>query len=314
MAPESSTQTDVERNAPSPSNPTFPSNAQHPAQTFAQQQQEQQQQPGFQQDPRSYGPPYAPYPQPAGTAATGANQQWAPPRVEEPKAWMITKLTLHGLNILSCVIGLGLTGALRSVQTLGLIALGACPIFVVAMIWSIAEILTRFGRKWKAGIHPGAHVAVSLLIWLGAAVVGGLESTLSSYYSSFDYLDEDCEYDPDVRRYVCTSSDKVSSKRALFVALSVFTCLVWLWHFILFVGACIDTQKRNAAMRKPVTMVFGGPGYWVPGAQGFQQMPQYYGPPQGQSIPMQHWAPPPTEGGNGKEPMTMAQPAAQRYA
>lgn len=144
MAPESSTQTDVERNAPSPSNPTFPSNAQHPAQTFAQQQQEQQQQPGFQQDPRSYGPPYAPYPQPAGTAATGANQQWAPPRVEEPKAWMITKLTLHGLNILSCVIGLGLTGALRSVQTLGLIALGACPIVWLTFSPSRSHILTSY--------------------------------------------------------------------------------------------------------------------------------------------------------------------------
>lgn len=141
MAPESSTQTDVERNAPSPSNPTFPSSAQHPAQTFAQQQQEQQ--PGF-QDPRSYGPPYAPYPQPAGTAATGANQQWAPPRVEEPKAWMITKLTLHGLNILTCIIGLGLTGALRSVQTLGLIALGACPIVWLTFSPLRTHILTSY--------------------------------------------------------------------------------------------------------------------------------------------------------------------------
>ncbi|KAM0343379.1 hypothetical protein ACHAPU_008557 [Fusarium lateritium] len=313
MAPESSTQTDLEQNAPgSSSNPTFPPNAQTPAQTFTQQQQEQQQQqqqPGFQQDPRSYGPPYAPYPQQADP-----NQPWTPPRVAEAKGWMITKLALHGISIVTCIIGLGLTGALRSVETLGLIALGACPIFVFALAWSIAEIATRFARKWKAGIHPGAHVAVSLLIWLGAAVVGGLESTLSSYYSSFDYLDEDCEYDSNVRRYVCTSNDNVSSKRTLFIALSVFTCLVWLWHFILFVGACIDTQKRNAAMRKPVTMVFGGPAYWVPGSQGFQQMPQYYGPPPGQNIPMQNWAPPQAEGGNGKEPMAMAQPAVQRYA
>ena len=41
------------------------------------------------------------------------------------------------------------------------------------MIWDIAELATRFGRKWKAGIHPGAHVAISLFIWLGAAIVGG---------------------------------------------------------------------------------------------------------------------------------------------
>lgn len=179
------------------------------------------------------------------------------------------------------------------------------------MIWDIAELLTRFGRKWKAGIHPGAHVAIHLFIWLGAAIVGGLESTFSAYYSSFDYLDEDCEYDRDQRRYVCTSNEGVASKRALFVALSVFTCLLWLWQFILFVGACIDTQKRNAAMRKPV-MVWGGPPYWGPGAQGFQQVPQFYGAPQGQGIPMQSWAPPPA--GNGKEAVPAVQPAAERYA
>ncbi|KAF9770338.1 hypothetical protein IL306_012149 [Fusarium sp. DS 682] len=299
MAPESSTQTDP---APAAS-PAVPPAAQPAPQTYAQQQQQQA---GFQQDPRSYGPPYAPYPQ------QPAQQQWTPPRVPETKAWMITKLALHGIDIVCCIVGLGLTGALRHVETLGLVALGACPLFVVAMIWDIAEFATRFGRKWKAGIHPGAHVAISLLIWLSAAIVGGLESTFSAYYSDFGYLDEDCEYDPDERRYVCTSSDKVSSKRSLFVALSVFTCLIWLWHFILFVGACIDTQKRNAAMRRPVTMVFGGPAYWGPGAQGFQQVPQYYGPPQGQNIPMQNWALP--QNGNGKEPMAATQPATERYA
>ncbi|KAF5541846.1 hypothetical protein FMEXI_7770 [Fusarium mexicanum] len=299
MAPESSTQTD-----PAPATaPAAPPTAQYAPQTYAQQQQ---QQPGFQQDPRSYGPPYAPYPQ------QPAQQQWTPPRVAESKAWMITKLTLHGIDIVCCIVGLGLTGALRSTETLGLVALGACPLFVVATIWDIAELATRFGRKWKAGIHPGAHVAISLFIWLGAAIVGGLESTFSAYYNEFDYLDEDCEYNSSQGRYICTSSDKVGSKRTLFIALSVFTCLVWLWHFILFVGACIDTQKRNAAMRRPVTMVFGGPAYWGPGAQGFQQVPQYYGPPQGQNIPMQNWAPP--QMGNGKEPMAATQPAAERYA
>lgn len=115
MAPESSTQTDP---APAAS-PAVPPTAQHAPQTYAQQQQ---QQPGFQQDPRSYGPPYAPYPQ------QPAQQQWTPPQVPESKAWMITKLTLHGIDIVCCIVGLGLTGALRSTETLGLIALGACPL------------------------------------------------------------------------------------------------------------------------------------------------------------------------------------------
>ncbi|KAG8673126.1 hypothetical protein FPOAC2_06555 [Fusarium poae] len=310
MAPEASSQTD---NAPPTSpNPTVPPNAQHPAQTFGQQQQAQQQQAGFQQDPRSYGPAFAPYPQPQQPTVP---PQWVPPRVQETKAWMITKLALHGIDIVTCIVGLALTGALKNVETLGLVAVGACPLFVMAIVWDIAELLTRFGRKWKAGIHPGAHVAIHLFIWLGAAVVGGLESTFSAYFSSFNYLDEDCEYNREQRRYVCTSNEGVASKKALFVTLSVFTCLLWLWQFVLFVGACIDTQKRNAALRKPV-MVWGGPPYWGPGQQGFQQMPQYYPPPQGQGFPMQTWSPPQNAPGNGKEAavMTQPQPAAERYA
>ncbi|KAJ4252947.1 hypothetical protein NW762_010856 [Fusarium torreyae] len=308
MAPESSTQTEQERYAPTPTNPAFPPSAQAPTQTYDQAQQQRQQQAGFQQDPRSYGPPYAPYQQ-----QPPQSQQWTPPRVPEKKAWMITKMVLHGLDIITCIVGLGITGALQKVDLLGLVALASCPLLVVAMIWDIAEFATRFGRKWKAGIHPGAHVALSLLIWLGAAVVGGIESTISAAYS-WDDLDESCSYDPDARTYDCNTTDTYSSKRPLFIALSVFTCLVWLWHFVLFVGACIDTQKRNAAMRRPVTMVFGGPAYWGPGSQGFQQMPQYYAPPQGQNIQMQNWAPP--QSGNGKEAMTAAQspPAAERYA
>ncbi|KAF5020161.1 hypothetical protein F66182_7801 [Fusarium sp. NRRL 66182] len=303
MAPESSTQTNHDHYAPVP-NPAIPPAAQPSSPTHPYSQQS-----SFQQDPRTYGQPFSPYQQ-QQPAYAPPQQPWTPPRVAESKAWMITKLTLHGLDILTCIIGLGLTIALTRVGLLGLVALGACPLFVVALVWDIAELITRKVRKFEAGIHPGAHVAISLLIWLGAGALGGLESTLSAY--TFDYLDRDCEYDSEEQTYECTTTDKYTSKRAMFIALSVMTCMVWLWHFILFIGACIDTQKRNAAMKRPVTMVFGGPAYWGPGAQGFQQVPQYYGPPQGQNIPMQNWAAP--QDGNGKEAVTTAQPVAGRYA
>lgn len=125
MAPEASSQTD---NAPPTSpNPAFPPNAQHPAQTFDQQQQSQQQQAGFQQDPRSYGPAFAPYPQ-QQQQQPPIPPQWTPPRVQEAKGWMITKLALHGIDIVTCIVGLALTGALKNVETLGLVAVGACPL------------------------------------------------------------------------------------------------------------------------------------------------------------------------------------------
>ncbi|KAF4459927.1 wnt and FGF inhibitory regulator domain-containing [Fusarium albosuccineum] len=318
MAPESSTQTDdIRATPPTPPlavpPPTQPSTS---TQTETQGQQQFQQPPqGFQQYPQSYGQPFAPYQQQPA-------QQW-PPQIPERKAWMITKLALHGADIVTCIVGLGLTFSLIKSGVLGLVALGACPLLFLALIWDVAEFITRFVRKWQSGIHPGAHVGLSLFIWLGAAIVGGLELTFAAVADADDFesgysYDSDCyssRYDSSYGTTTssCRNEDSNSSKHGIWTALAVFTSFVWLWHFILFVGACIDTHKRNAILKRPVAMVFNGPPYWGPGAQGFQQMPQYYGPPgqmPAQNIPMQNQ---PQSQGNGKEVATM-QPVAERYA
>ncbi|KAJ3510394.1 hypothetical protein NM208_g15536 [Fusarium decemcellulare] len=123
MAPESSTQTDDIRATP----PTSPLAVPPPTQQFTSTQtqtqgQQQFQQPpqGFQQYPQSYGQPFAPYQQQPA-------QQW-PPQIPERKAWMITKLALHGADIVTCIVGLGLTFSLIKSGVLGLVALGACPL------------------------------------------------------------------------------------------------------------------------------------------------------------------------------------------
>ncbi|KAF4976876.1 hypothetical protein FZEAL_6518 [Fusarium zealandicum] len=299
MAPDASIQTDEARTVPAPPPPTQGTQTQPP----------NTQQPGFQQYQHSYGQPFAPYQQLAYVQQPG--QQLTRPEVPHNKGWEITKLALHGVSAICCIVGLGLTISLFASAYSGLLGIIFCPVLVAALLWDISEIITRWVRKFKAGIHPGAHVAVSLLIWLGASITGSLEAVLIS----FDARDDSpsCTHDEN-DEYTCENS--YSSRLSKVIAVAVFTCLVWLCHFILFVFACMDTAKRNALTRQRITMVVNGPPYWGPGAQGFQQMPQYYGPPahmQSQNIPMQNRAPSPGSG-NGKDAITTAQPTLQRYA
>jgi hypothetical protein len=67
-------------------------------------------------------------------------------------------------------------------------------------MWDVAELITICARRSHRGIHPGANVALDLLIWLGAAAsVALLGIFLSmaatnyrprgsySYYDSYNY-------------------------------------------------------------------------------------------------------------------------------
>jgi hypothetical protein len=66
--------------------------------------------------------------------------------------------------------------------------------------WQIAEYITLCVRR-NRGIHPGAHVALHLLIWLGAATAVGFLTTFAvvdnadapyswdSYYGNSMYTD-----------------------------------------------------------------------------------------------------------------------------
>lgn len=117
------------------------------------------------------------------------------------------------------------------------------------MIWSAAEIITLACRRFVAGIHPGAHVGLSLLLWLGCATAVGVVID-SSHYRKRSYIDT-----------------------------AVIAIIVAVIHLALFIGACVDTAKRNSLANRPV-MPAHGPPYMLP---GWQPMPQ----PQPQS--QQQW-------------------------
>ncbi|KAF7562659.1 hypothetical protein G7046_g1463 [Stylonectria norvegica] len=312
MAPEQTTQT-VET-------PTFttppPATQPPPAQPFQ----------SYQQYSQAYGyQPYQQHQQQQQQQVLGQNGAQLPPQQQQyahqqqpavvplNRGWENTKIGLHAIDILFCIIALATTFSLIGKGgDYDFISLVCCPVLVVALIWDIAELITRCARKFKAGIHPGAHVALSLLIWMGAAIVGGIEAT-SAAYMDYDYSsNSNCEnYNNDTHEYEdCDSSS--SGSRPSMIVIATFTCLVWLAHFILFILACIDTSRRNAAARRPI-MIVNGPPYWGPMAQGWQPMPQYFGgQPQGQyqqlpqqNVPLQtrSMSPAVVPEGKGKEPM-----------
>ncbi|KPM42184.1 hypothetical protein AK830_g4391 [Neonectria ditissima] len=226
------------------------------------------------------------------------------------KAWVYTKLALHAASIICSICVIALSFSMPDADDTRYVFILCTPIFFLALIWDAAEIVTWLVRKRVAGIHPGAHVGVSLIIWLGAACIGGIQSAYVSL-TAHDNDDDTC-WDSGSQEYV----DCQSSSSSALIAAAAFACLVWFLHFTLFVGACVDTAKRNAANRRRVVVV--GPPYWGPMAQGWQPMPQHCPPQspglqqtmmpvQSQNIPLQDRS----QTGYGKEGgQSSAQPAS----
>lgn len=257
-------------------------------QQFQQYQSYQQVSQQYHLNPTPYGQPFVPYQPPAQVLPP---TKLSPPRNEK---WEKAKIGLHAGAIVICVIGLGMTFSLIGYNTLGLIALYCCPILIIPLLWSTAELLTRWKRPSHHGIHPGAHVGVSLLTWMFASIIGGTQCT--SVALGVDSHSSEC-YNRRTHKYdLCDPVN--TTKQGVFAAVAATTCLVFVIHFALFVGACVDTAKRNA-YKKAQVMVVQQP-YWGPVAQGWQPVPQNQ---EGQQdVQMQNTMPVPDAAhGNGKE-------------
>lgn len=211
-----------------------------------------------------YQPYYQPYP---------GQQAIAPPPVQTSKRAELTRLGFHGIAVVLGAIGLGLSlGSLQGGAISG--ALAGTPAAGLALIWSIAEIITRATRKFQSGIHPGAHVGMCLIIWLVASISGGILCTYVAlnppqrdesdcYYGSYDSEGNLETYN------MCEPADPYPWGKILGTA--VVTCLLFGLYFGLFIDACICTHRRNAAASRPI-MVIAQPQNWPAATQGWQPM------------------------------------------
>jgi hypothetical protein len=105
------------------------------------------------------------------------------------------------------------------------------------------EFLKLWRSSKRRGLHPGSLVAFHLIIWLLAVVavvvVAIYASDDSYYYYSY----------PRASRLALSSQNRIYEQ-----VLLGFDCALLAIHFILFVGACVETNKLEKAKRKVVVV------------------------------------------------------------
>jgi hypothetical protein len=294
---------------PAPTSPA-PVQEKHPQSYYGPQPHQQPQNANyFAQYPQSYGQPVQAYAPPAG-GAPPPPAGWQPTpqgriRPEEPKKWRMAFFILHGICVLLAVIDIALSLSLLKWRNnsdiyysdLTYVALYVVVVPIMCLLWSGAELITRWIRTAHVGITPGAHVGVLLIIWLACGIVGGLLSAVAPWITS-DYYDsyrgssscynyttgyyERCDDDDEDR-----NDSGVQTRQGIFWAIVAITWLLWAINFTLFVRACVDTHRRRMANR-PIIYVpyWAGPGAQGQGWQPLQQNDAQMTQP-GQNIPMQ---------------------------
>lgn len=113
-------------------------------------------------------------------------------KIVSSRGWVIGKIVLGGLSIVSGLLVIGIAAGLVAAQSPYPTASGyldaalALPPAVLAVAWQVAEFITRCVRR-NRGIHPGAHVGVHLVVWLAGAVAGGLIASEFAFDDEFNY-------------------------------------------------------------------------------------------------------------------------------
>ncbi|KAL7963823.1 hypothetical protein V8C34DRAFT_266646 [Trichoderma compactum] len=276
-----------------------------------------QQQPGFQ--PYVYAatnPPvvsYVPYPGPQPTF-----DDLEPVLI---KPWEITKTVFHVLSVLLAATGIGLGfSSLNFTYFAYTVVISAAPPCIIALLWSLVELVVRAARKFqKDGTHPGAHIALSLIIFLVATVLTSLFGPWFQDSWGTEYSTQSCgdQWNSTLQTAVwtCTTDDDddatkyvFSHERSVSTAVAVVTYLLAAIHFTLFVGACVDTSRVNAAASRPI-YVIGQPQMMQQGWQPIPQVPVQPPPAVQQPVVARDVAPTESERrnkrkgeGKGKEP------------
>lgn len=199
-----------------------------------------------------------PAPQGYPYAQTQQPTYWGPPTPEPYKpshAFSLAKLGLGGLNMIFAIVafGLGLSfvlGPSRYNSHTGAFLL--VVLAAISFLWQAAEFLTRLlRRRTHRPLHPGAHVGVHLCLWVllvlcTYSMAWGLRRSLAQYtvvgpasrVGADPYL-----YDLWWDRFA--SEGEAARFFARLRAAVAFAALLALAHFVLFVLACVETDRRR---------------------------------------------------------------------
>ncbi|KAI2643631.1 hypothetical protein GGS21DRAFT_486156 [Xylaria nigripes] len=113
----------------------------------------------------------------------------------------------------------------------------AYPLLGTFILWDISEFVTMMLRgSVSKGFHPGVHVAAELILWLGSlasTTIQALGASWSTFFKSEESLSE----------------SGLSITVRLAITQFGFLGLLVVLRFILFVMACVQTDRRNKDRR-----------------------------------------------------------------
>ena len=114
-----------------------------------------------------------------------------PPHVSPPGMWG-SKLALRILQFILALSIIGCAGSTISTAAYlfgvenGLSLLLVAPQAIVSAVWSLSDGICILARGGRRGIHPGANVALDLLLWMccmvGVVIVSVFGITSAKYY------------------------------------------------------------------------------------------------------------------------------------
>ncbi|KAI1415462.1 hypothetical protein F5Y13DRAFT_144763 [Hypoxylon sp. FL1857] len=173
------------------------------------------------------------------------------------RAWGVNKIVLTSVSVACCAIVLGISITLAAdIAIKSYIVVWTAPQAGVSLVWSGVELITAcVGRESQRSIHPGANVAVHLLLWLGFAVAVGLTAYILDFALDFvrsNGRDANSNYynHDDEGGYEYYSDYYIRSMEALVAFLAFLTFV----HISLFLGACMETvrcRRMRSAPRHP---------------------------------------------------------------
>ncbi|KAI0454556.1 hypothetical protein F5B21DRAFT_234307 [Xylaria acuta] len=160
------------------------------------------------------------------------------PIVGNQKKWNIIKMVLRALCLLLSIIDIAELIAIETASNaLDYWPSVAYPALAGFLLWDLVEFVVIIVRGSPAkGIHPGVHVGVELVLWLGS-VFTLVAQALGANWGELGAPD-----------WVLRGRDLLPWVRVALTQFSFLSLLVAL-RFIFFVRACVEVDRRKKDRR-----------------------------------------------------------------
>ncbi|KAI8952726.1 hypothetical protein F4801DRAFT_599628 [Xylaria longipes] len=160
------------------------------------------------------------------------------PIVGNQKKWNIIKVVLRALCLLLSIIDIAELVAIETARNaLHYWPSVAYPVLAAFILWDVIEFIVIIIRGSPAkGVHPGAHVGVELILWLGSVFTIVVQA-ISADWGQLGASD-----------WALTERELLTWVQVALTQFSFLGLLVVL-RFIFFVRACVEVDRRKKDRR-----------------------------------------------------------------